>query len=379
MNEIVTAPSLPVAPGPEQILTLIEQCRCALACIESSHEARMIVDQTRAISYLAQKSRQSREVQNQAAEVALRAQREAGKVTAALEKKHPGRPTSSYLPDTMSGKYEALKDTGITPREASRWERVATLDDVTFEAYIADQQERDRELTTAGALAIAKEIDREQRRRAAATGSEHLSDSTKCRLICADVRDASQYLEPNSVDVIITDPPYNREAVPLYESLALLARHSLKDGGSLVVMTGQSYLPEVITAIAPHLSYYWTLAYLTPGGQSPRLWAKQVNSFWKPLLWFVKGSYDGNYLGDVAKSIVNDNDKRFHDWGQSESGMLDIVHRFTMPGQLVVDPFAGAGTTALACLAGERRFIGFDCDEQVLRIATRRVTEGAAA
>ena len=30
---------------------------------------------------------------------------------------------------------------------------------------------------------------------------------------------------------------------------------------------------------------------------------------------------NGQRLGDVIKSDVNDNDKRFHGWGQSESGM----------------------------------------------------------
>ena len=37
-------------------------------------------------------------------------------------------------------------------------------------------------------------------------------------------------LEPNSVDLILTDPPYEREFLPVYEDLAKLAAHVLKPG-----------------------------------------------------------------------------------------------------------------------------------------------------
>ena len=157
-------------------------------------------------------------------------------------------------------------------------------------------------------------------------------------------------------DCIITDPPYPHEYLPLYGELAELS----KNIPLVAVMCGQSYLPEVLQSMCAHLKYRWTLAYLTPGGQSVQLWQRKVNTFWKPVLLF--GEIPDRWLGDVSKSEVNDNDKRFHDWGQSESGMSDLVERLSEPGQLICDPFVGGGSTAVAALRLGRRFVGSDLD-----------------
>ena len=71
-------------------------------------------------------------------------------------------------------------------------------------------------------------------------------------------------------------------------------------------MTGQSYLPEYISLLGQHMLYYWTMNYLTPGGGAPQLFQKRVNTYWKPVLWYVKGEYKGDFIGDVLKSPESD-------------------------------------------------------------------------
>jgi DNA modification methylase len=44
-------------------------------------------------------------------------------------------------------------------------------------------------------------------------------------------------------------------------------------------------------------------------------------------------------------------------------------------GELVVDPFMGSGTTALACISQDRRVIGFDKSEEYVRLALGRCAE----
>ena len=193
------------------------------------------------------------------------------------------------------------------------------------------------------------------------------------RIIHSDLIDAD--IADNSVDCIITDPPYPKEFIGEYSKLSRFAAQVLKPGGSCLAMAGQSYLPDVVEALQTRLSYHWVLAYLTPGGQSPQIWPRKVNTFWKPVLWFVKDDYAGEWVGDVARSNVNDNDKRFHDWGQSESGMADLVERFTKPGDLILDPFVGGGATAIAALSRNRRFIGIDKDEAQVKITLGRIAD----
>ncbi len=109
----------------------------------------------------------------------------------------------------------------------------------------------------------------------------------RLRLFAAAVADALEHIAPGSVDCIVTDPPYPRACLAVYGDLARTAARVLRPGGSCLVMAGQSYLPEIIAAMTPHLRYHWTVAYLTPGGQSVQLWERKVNTFWKPVLWFV--------------------------------------------------------------------------------------------
>ena len=178
-----------------------------------------------------------------------------------------------------------------------------------------------------------------------------------------------------SVDWIITDPPYGQEYLGAYAKLSEFAFRVLKPGGSLICMTGQSFLPEVMEQLGKHMTYHWTLAYLTPGGQSAQLWGRKVNTFWKPLLWYVKDRHEGDWVGDVCRSEVNDNDKRFHDWGQSESGMADIIERFTYPGQTICDPFCGGGTTGVVAVRMNRLFVGIDCDQEAVATTLKRLAE----
>lgn len=173
-----------------------------------------------------------------------------------------------------------------------------------------------------------------------------------------------------NIDAIITDPPYPEKFLPLYGELAQLAKKALKPDGVLAVMCGQSYLPRIFTAMCEHMEYRWTMAYLTPGGQAVQLWDRKANTFWKPILIF---GGQPKWIGDVVKSDVNDNDKRFHGWGQSESGMAHLVEALTKPGDLVCDPFLGAGTTAVVALTRGRKFIGCDIDADCVKTSQGRV------
>ncbi len=198
----------------------------------------------------------------------------------------------------------------------------------------------------------------------------------QARLICGDFAQVGPTLDEGSFDVILTDPPYPREYLGLYGLLAQQAARLLRPGGSLLAMAGQSYLPEIFALMTPHLRYHWTVAYLTPGGQAVQLWQRNVNTFWKPVLWFVKGKYQGKWAGDVARSAANDNDKRFHHWGQSESGLADLVERFSQPGDVVLDPFCGGGTTGEVAVALSRRFVGVDVSEVAIETSRRRLASG---
>lgn len=236
---------------------------------------------------------------------------------------------------------------------------------------IAEQLDRTRNVNGAYKHLQAKRRIVENRRALEEVAATAPDD--RWQLIHGDMSKIGLELEPASIDVLITDPPYPEEYLYLYGYLGELAARVLKPGGSAFVMIGQSYLAEVLNLLGAHLRYQWTLAYLTPGGQAVQLWQRKVNTFWKPVLWFVNGEYSRPWLGDVVQSRVNDNDKRFHEWGQSESGMRDLVERCSRPNDLILDPFCGAGTTGVVALASGRRFVGIDSDAGAIETSRARI------
>lgn len=148
------------------------------------------------------------------------------------------------------------------------------------------------------------------------------------------------------VSLILTDPPYGKEFLPLWKDLAAWASSSLADDGILVAYSGIMYLPQVFEGMMEHLDYWWTGAVkhtgsgnLTPLGQPVR---KVINK-WKPLVMFTKKGGVG-FQGTFEDWIRGAGPKKdHHNWQQNELEVAGLVETFTKPGELVVDPFAGSG------------------------------------
>jgi site-specific DNA-methyltransferase (adenine-specific) len=297
-------------------------------------------------------------IQNKAALYKLRAARKLGEM---IPEQFPrGRPEKRSHRDTFS-------DLGISKMQSHRWQQIAELGEDELARWWEETDGHEKETTEAAYL---RHVRTKLSHKKKTTIPDDLPDhGERWALHACDALNAP--IGDESVDWIITDPPYPREHIQCFYSLSTLAARVLKPGGSVVVMCGQSFLPDVIDALSKHLSYQWVLAYLTPGGQSAQLWDRKVNTFWKPLLWFTKGKYTGDWIGDVCNST--ENDKQYHKWGQSVGGMAAIIERFTVPGELICDPFCGAGTTGVAAIKMNRLFVGVDIDSEAITTAKGRL------
>jgi ParB-like chromosome segregation protein Spo0J len=283
---------------------------------------------------------------------------------------------ASVILDKGSPEIVVMVERGLTSltaaetvaRKLPKGEQVSAITSAQERESIAAANEirRDRKATRKA----EREADAEAKMAAAVA-----SGSLSADLHHAPCVDALKGLDAGSVDWLITDPPYPRDYLAVYDDLARVAEHSLKDGGSLLCMVGQSFVPEIMSALTSRLKYHWVLAYMTPGGQAVQVWDRRVNTFWKPILWFTKGAYNGGWIGDVATSKANDNDKTKHHWGQSESGMLDLMRRFVKPGDTVLDPFMGGGTTGLVADHLGCRFIGYDNDQNSFNVGAARLAD----
>jgi len=213
----------------------------------------------------------------------------------------------------------------------------------------------------------ARQKEREQQRQKVIQQEPSLK-SGSFELILGDFRQ----IEIPQVDAIITDPPYGFDYIPLYLDLSEYAAKVLKPNTPCIVMAGQSWLETVLRFLSEHLKYVWTLAYFSPG-KSTQIFGRKIKSNWKPVIFLVNGENQCEHIGDYINS--GEYDKSFHDWGQTEKGMGELIERFTVKGDLILDPFCGAGTTGVAALKMERRFIGIDTDEYAIKQSAKRLGE----
>jgi hypothetical protein len=186
----------------------------------------------------------------------------------------------------------------------------------------------------------------------------------------------ADWIPDESVDAIITDPPYGRRWLPLYEDLADFAARVLKPGGVCLVMTGQTLLLEAAAALRRRLDYVWLISYLATGNAT-LIWPSRVLSHSKPILYFAKPPHrpEGLFRPDLILS--GPSTRKDHPWQQSVEGFRRLIRYYTEPGWLILDPCCGTGTTLVAARmeGGGRRVIGIDVDAGALEIALRRLQE----
>ena len=235
-----------------------------------------------------------------------------------------------------------------------------------------EKQRAVADLLTSREADSLKTATRELARREALQREDSSELPAQVQIRHGDFRVALADIPPRSVDAIITDPPYPAEYIPLFDDLGALAARVLKPDGVLIAYSGQAHLIEGLTALASHLRYWWTLAlrhqhagYVVNGG-------RRVINRWKPLLLFTRK--DGCAPAEFADLVEGTGrEKELHVWQQSAGELGYLLETFTRAGDLVIDPFVGSGTTAVACLQLGRRFIGCDIDAGAVAIARRRV------
>lgn len=188
-----------------------------------------------------------------------------------------------------------------------------------------------------------------------------------------DCRDILPQLAPESVQFLFTDPPYDLASVPLYGDAARLGAPLLRVGGHFVCYIGTAHLGACFAQVSPHLRYWWTFAVQMKKCYT-YLPGKWVQSDWKPLLWFVKGGRtDKRYVPDVLHS--GGKSKSRHPWEQSVVDARWLIARLTQPGDLVLDPFCGSGTTLRAAKDLGRRAIGIEQDERYCAATADRLRQ----
>ena len=235
--------------------------------------------------------------------------------------------------------------------------------------------------------------------------------SQEPRIEVADFSEFMQSLPRGSVDLILTDPPYTISKDTGFKSvvngvqrfavsmdfgewdhcqidLAEMARvfyRSLRRGGTAIVWYDLWKIGEVKEAMEQAGFKMLRLIIWEKSNPVPlNMKATYLSNSREMAVTGVKvgkptfnSEYDSGLYesrpGHYVHPIPRHNGNRQHPTQKPEDLFADLVIKHSNAGELVVDPFLGAGTTAMAALKNGREFAGCDIDERYVEISRERV------
>jgi hypothetical protein len=170
-----------------------------------------------------------------------------------------------------------------------------------------------------------------------------------------------------SDDVLVTDPPYGAGVADWdvwpdwIESIAVTPVAALFPGTMNLWRLGRTFGPLV---------YLWTLAAVLPTpAKSPVGFAH-----WHPcVVYAAPGVSIMRHVADAGHVKLVRDQPAEHPSPKSMSMMEWALSR--LPEGVVLDPFAGSGTTLLAAKNLGRRAIGIEIEERYCEIAAKRLAQ----
>ena len=205
-----------------------------------------------------------------------------------------------------------------------------------------------------------------------------------------------------SVDLIISDPPYKTTArghagnsggmlqkeinkkgmvfnhnTILPEDYARYLFNRLKESGHCYIMTNHVNLINMLNQFTS-VGFHFIKSLIWDKGN--KIMGQYYMSQFEYILFFRKGKGKkinecgtADLLSIPNKKTKGEDGKNIHDTEKPVKLMEVLIKNSSNEGDLVLDPFMGSGTTALACMNLKRRFIGMELDERYYKIAEKRL------
>ncbi len=195
----------------------------------------------------------------------------------------------------------------------------------------------------------------------------------------------------------------------------------LKPGGSAIVFAGRRLSHRCVCAFedsgftykdmlawlkekAPHRAQRISVVYQRRGDQeSADCWEGwrigNLRPLFEPILWFLKpykigGTITDNMLeyevgafnekaftkytnspNNIIRTTLTPNDAGLHLTQKPLKLMQALIELTTKEGQIVLDPFCGSGTTIIAAVSLNRKYIGIEIDKDYYNTATKRLSD----
>lgn len=221
-----------------------------------------------------------------------------------------------------------------------------------------------------------------------------------------------QGIENKSVDLILTDPPFNlgsfmrKRGTNLvqmrenqfsyagwddlgfeewYKKMDAFFKQSnqiLRKKGSLILFMSLMKIESIITLAEKNNFYYKTVGIWHKTNPMPRNMNLQFVNSTEAWIYFINEGTTGTFNNEskvfhdfFESSLTTQNEKRFgkHPTQKPISILNHFTKILTNENDVVCDPFMGSGSTGVSCEIQNRKFIGIELNEEYYNIAKNRI------
>ncbi|WP_255170113.1 DNA methyltransferase [Natrononativus amylolyticus] len=211
-----------------------------------------------------------------------------------------------------------------------------------------------------------------------------------------------EHLEDNSIDCVITDPPYGidwqsfrreqefdaiasdesvGEAAALFREVCRELDRVCREGASLFICTRWDVYPEFLEVTNAFFEVHNCL-----------VWVKNNHGLGDLTGGFAPKHEFIIYASVGKREPLNDRDDDVLEFDRVNTTeythptekpvplFSHLTQLATDPGDMILDPFMGSGTTAVAAIQSDRDYVGFELDEENYRTPIeRRIGEAKRA
>lgn len=375
-------------------LVKLENATKMLAEVRDAHEAKNLMAMASAAEHYARKAKLGQEAIDYAHAIKIDAERMLGGFLKAAEKQdgargRTGGGTRGSKKEPQPDAPPTLASLGLTKKVSSASQALHAIAEKDPEQFAAI---RAGKLSVSKARRILDEQDRTEELNKAKRSTSKQAAGIDIRV--ADALDTLASLPPASVDCIVTDPPYNVTEydwdqypdpdgyLKFIRLIMVACQRVLKPDYHLFLFADAAYMARMENIVLEvGLELKSRLIWVRKNMSMGRVVEDRFISQWDPIFHCGTKPLNlpaewGSERGDVQEFAVpqtNFNDKKIHPTQKPLALVQRLVELGSDAGQLVVDPFCGGGTTAVACHILKRQCITCDTNSDYVALAKARL------
>lgn len=219
-----------------------------------------------------------------------------------------------------------------------------------------------------------------------------------------DIMVAIQKIEDESIDCVVVDPPYKivqggctnkavRYTNTTHEQLKSgklfgnndikfsdwipLLFPKVKDGSHIYIMCNDRNIEEVLRVARESKFKLLNILTWKKTKHNPNRYYLKNSEF---ICMFRKGkAVNINNMGTFQVLEVPNVDKKCHPSDKPTDLMKILIENSSKENEIILDCFMGGGSTGVACMNTNRKFIGIELDNTYFEIAKNRIAETLAS